>query len=594
MKITRLKSENEILDLIEYHNNNSESVVIDTETTSNEPRKAKLIDIQLEGKEPDEVVFIDPKLGTLLKLFSLSLPIIAHNYKYELQVLSRHSINMFEHKWLDTMLMGHLIDENRESYSLDSYVKELWNDSYKEEFWSKYKSYKEAPEAERELYAAKDIIYTRKLFSHVREGLRRDSIPDELVWHVHSLCTSLTETETRGISVDLKYLQEIGTKIRHRINTIEPEMRACAENEIDLIELDMWMKEKDKRKTPKGKQAVDKPEFNFESSKQLQELLYRKLDLPPQQNSVTKCISTDYDSLENIKNLHPIVNLIQENREIQKVYNSFIDGTIRRMDQGRVYPEFHVGRVVTGRTSSSNPNMQQLPRAGGVRGIYVPDPGFSIVSADYSSLEIVIAANFTDDPNLKRIVEQGESMHDITANSLKIDRNLAKSLNFAEGYGCSHYKVAKILGISLEEAQEIHNKYWRTYAGQKAKMDECKRLVDSGQPIITPWGRRRRFPNIKRNPWDKAYRQAWNFLIQSTGADCTNRAFYLFSKLLRETDRGKGWFVVHDEILAEIKDEYAEEETNRLCQIMQEVGDEIGLKLPLKAEPSEPAKRWLD
>jgi DNA polymerase I-like protein with 3'-5' exonuclease and polymerase domains len=161
-------------------------------------------------------------------------------------------------------------------------------------------------------------------------------------------------------------------------------------------------------------------------------------------------------------------------------------------------------------------------------------------------------------------------------------------------YGCSHFKVAKVLGVSNEKGKEAYDKYWQTYSGQKRVMDECAKKVDSGQPIISPFGRRRRFERRERKSWDRAYRQSWNALVQGTGSDCTSRAFYLTDSRLRDAGYGRALFTIHDEILCQVKKEHWEEAQKILVDTMQSVGNEIGLTVQLKAEPSGACDRWMD
>lgn len=261
---------------------------------------------------------------------------------------------------------------------------------------------------------------------------------------------------------------------------------------------------------------------------------------------------------------------------------------------GRIYPSFNVCGTATGRISHSNPNMGNLPSSCGIRGIFIPDPGFVFVSADFSQLEVCISAHFTRDANLLKIVNEGASMHDITAAGLNIKRELAKTLNFAMGYGCSHFKVAKTLGVSAAEGKKAYDKYWETYSGQKRVMDECSRKVDSGEPIVNPFGRRRRFEVKKRPGWDSAYRQAWNALVQGTGSDLTSRALYLADEKLRESGIGRALFSVHDEIICQAKKEFSNEAERVLIDTMEFVGHEIGLTVCLKAQGSGPCDRWVD
>jgi DNA polymerase-1 len=289
--------------------------------------------------------------------------------------------------------------------------------------------------------------------------------------------------------------------------------------------------------------------------------------------------------------------MIQEYRGYQKTYTAFIEGTLERMRDGRIYPRFNVNGTVTGRISSSDPNMQQLPAKGEwakVRGIYIPDTGNRLITCDYGMLEVVIAAHFSQDPNLLKIIYEGASKHDITAQALGISRSLAKTLNFAMQYQCSPRKVRQIVGCSERESEHIWNKYWETYAGEKRIVDECKQKVDRGEAIVNPFGRRRRFPARFDSQWrrEAAYRQAYSSLIQGTGADCTHWAFYSVGERLVQKRVGVGLFEVHDEIVIQSAINSCAEAADVLKSTMLEAGKVANLTVPLTVDCSEPLVRW--
>lgn len=598
MNYKRFNSIEEVQELVEYHNRNSHHLVIDVETTSKNSREAHLVDIQITGQDKDSVVIFDAdKRGPLVNLLK-KVTLVAHNAKYDLQVLFRHGVDLLSHRFHDTLILAHLLDENKDSYSLGNLVKEYWNDEYKEKFWKedggKYESYIEAPTDERERYACLDVWYTERLYQKIISGLAIQSIPRSLIEHAHRLQAALLKTEIEGIRVDLQYLEQLGVRTKQRLNELQPQMRSLVKYDLSILELQMWEKELSTRKTAQGKVRVKKPVFNFESSRQLQNLLYNHLGLPKQRNSKTKQISTDYESLQKIKDNHPIIPLIQENRDLQKIYTAYIEGTYDRLHNERIYPEFRVSGTVTGRLSHSNPNLAQLPKEGGVRGIYVPDRGRRLISADYSQLEVILEANLTGDKSLIRMLENGESKHDLTARELGCDRGTAKTLNFALQYWASHYKVAKLLGCSNDEGKRIWDRYWEIYPGAKELKAKTDKMVDSGTPITNLFGRKRRFSIHDREAWDSDYRQAYNFLIQSTGADITSRAFYLVEERLSEYGEGRALFTVHDEVIIEVKEESAEAWNEYLKEIMIGVGEDLGLKIPLQVESSGPMLRWED
>lgn len=592
MKFTRLNTPHEVNELIEWHNTNSSYVVLDTETTHLDIHLADGVNIQLSGKTKDEAVLFD--FIHVNYLAKLKTKIVAWNYKYDYKILQKYQVNIPLEQWIDPMLISHLIDENRDSDSLDSWVQELYKDSYKDAFWSKYDNYVDAPQDEQLDYACKDIIYTDRIYVHLMGEYNKQQLPLSLIEHVHQLSRVLVKTEQTGLNVDLNYLTTKGVELKSKIYRLLVDMKSSSQGYCEVVELDLYIKELEKRKTAKGKAGVIKPQFSFDSPSQLQSLLYTHLKLPVQKNEKTKQISTDSKSLEALQTLHPLIPHLQDYRECQKVYTSYIEGTADRMVSGRIYPSFNVNGTVTGRISHSNPNLGQMPRTGGIRGIYIPDDGYCFISADYSQLEVCIEANLTGDKNLRAIFEQGLSKHDITAKELGLDRNLAKTLNFALQYWCSHFKVAKILGVSPEEGLKVYNRYWDLYSGCKRLKQKTDAMVNSGTPIVTLFGRRRRFAAGKRPEWSGDYRQAYNFLIQSPGADITSKAFYLVNKALLAEGVGKALFTVHDEILITCPKQHTRRAEELLLQIMITVGREAKLEIPLKAESSGPMDRWED
>lgn len=592
MKYEILRSEAEVSDLVDWHNRNSEFVVVDLETTGLDSFKDEIVDVQLSGRDPESASIFLGHLSHLLR--ALDTRVVGHNFRFDVTFLSRKGVDVTHWQYQDTMLLSHLENENRESHSLDALLKEFYGESHKEAFWSKYKSYTDAPEDERYAYGAEDVIATGKLYRDLLRKLHEGGIPETLIEHIHRLQYALLKTEIQGIKVDTDYLVNLGVGLKSKIETTLPQMREMVRPEADLVEFQLWNAELNKRKTDKGKSNVKRPEFSFDSSKQLQTLLYDHLSLPAQRNEKTKAISVDDASLERIKERHPVVPLIQNYRELHKVYGTYIEGTLERLNDGRIYPEFRVNGTKTGRISHSNPNLGQLPKVGGIRGIYIPEPGSVLLSADFSQLEVNIEANITGDKQLARIFTDGLSKHDITAQELGVDRSTAKTLNFALQYWCTARKVSKLLGVSEHDGEEIWKRYWEIYSGPKALKERTDGAVNRGEALCTPFGRRRRFPVRVRNEYDGDYRQAYNFLIQGTGADITSRAYFLTAEWLQQRGVGRGLFTVHDELIIEVKADYAQEAEAKMLSFMTQAGDEIGLQIPLKAESSGPMLRWED
>lgn len=592
MKFELLTKESQVIDLVDFHNKNSAHVVLDTETTSTNIRNCELVEIQMLGKDENTAVMFSAKYLPVLK--ELDKPLVFWNARFDLAVCKLAGTDLTDKEIIDAMLVLHLIKEDEESYALDFWVQKLYKDNYKELFWGKYKNYTDAPETERLDYGCRDILYTDRIYRRIMDRFKSSGMDRRLISHCGFFLKALLNVDIYGIKVDLNKLVEKSIEVKEAIHQSESKVREFLKNEIELVQAELWEKEISKRKTDAGKSKVPKPEFLLDSSKQLQTLLYDKLNLPVQYNEKTKKPSVDDASLVKLKDEHPAIELIRDYRENVKILGTFLDGTLEKMEENRIYPSFHIHGTATGRTSSSKPNFQQYPRRGGIKEIFIPDEGWVFISCDYSQLEVTLAAHFSKDKQLIRIVTEGISQHDITAEALGIERNLAKTVNFALQYRASHYKLSKILKISEEDAIDVYNKYWETYSGLRDLMKHCDDKVDIGEPIQTPFGRRRRFEKIKRQKWDKAYRQAYNFLIQSTGADMTNKAFYTVDKVLKSANIGKALFPVHDELLITCKKEKAKEAEHILRGVMLEMAKDVDLSVPLKVESSGAMERWED
>lgn len=616
MRITKLTKPGDLRSWLEDTcREGQDTVALDLEWRVRNGRDDVIYSGAVTGPTADDCAVFGPELLGELMEAPEGLLYVLHHAPSDLKHLAWAGYPLHErYEFQDTLVLAHLLDENG-SHRLGDLVKECYGDDYKAEFKAKYRLPEDAPPEENDVYNAKDVSYTRALFDLLHERLKGEQIPESLISHVYSLQRSLLSTEIAGIAVDKEYLLAKGVDLKTRIAELLPKMRSLVQDEIDSIEIDAWLVEIEKRKSPAGKARVERPVFNWDSPKQLLKLMYDKLHLPVQYGEAKKDKKTqrykqkqptvDDKALKELSPLHPVCNELRHYRAFQKAYGTYVEGILEKLVDGRIYPSFNVTGTKTGRISHSDPNMGNLPSQkksieldepflAGLRGMFVPEPGCCFVSADFSQLEVTLSAHFTQDKNLLRIVNEGVSQHDITAEGLSIPRSLAKTVNFGMQFGCSHKKVAKVLKVSEEEGLRAYEKYWETYSGQRRVMLECAEKVDKGEPIVSPFGRRRRFDVRKRAPWDSAYRQAWNALIQGTGSDLTSRALYLTDQALRSRGIGRALFSVHDEIVTQVTQGHEEEAEKILLSVMADVGTELGLSVPLRAQGSGSMIRWED
>lgn len=563
------------------------TVALDCETTGLNPRVDRILTVAL-SIDGESGVSIPVEFLPLLESLKRAKMLLLQNFKFDYHILYEHGLDLRDVPFRDILHMHHLIDE-RLDHSLDYQVKESFGDNYKELFWSKYKNYQEAPAEEALEYECKDVIYTYQLYNKYLS-----KIDASLVAHVHSLAKALYLTEVYGVRMNTELMLLTKKEMGDRIAGYLPALRERFLSHCQVYELTAWNKELDKRKTSAGKAGVKRPVFNFGSSTQMQWLLYEALKLPVLKKTEAKKPSTDYETIEKLVEQCPDLVIYKDYIDIKTIFGTFVEGLLDRVQEGRVYPSFNVSGTATGRISHSNPNLGNLPKEGVYRNFFMPDEGHKIVGFDFSQLEVVVEANLTKDNNLEKIIMQGASKHDITAQEMGISRDLAKTINFAMGYHCGVNKLKSILKCSFQEAEFQWNKYWDVYKGCRDLKHVTDALVDAGQPVVNMFGRSRHFDTQFQAEWmrDSAKRAAYNHMIQGPGAEITNRAFYQCSEILEDSKTARCLWSVHDEVLASARIDIAEECLDRMLRIANGIGTCVGLTIPLKAVGYGPLDFW--
>lgn len=562
------------------------TISLDTETTGLNPRDDQILRFVVS---PDgEIAYSFRKEYLPILLTRRFEYIYAQNFKFDWAILYHHGIDLTDTPRIDAMLLHHLIDENAD-HGLGAMVKERYDDGYKDEFWAKYKTYESAPPEEALAYECKDAIYTYRLCQ-----LFANMVEPRLIDHVHRLAHSLYLTELRGVRIDQPLMEATRVDMGGRIDTYLPALREEFLTECTQWELDAWFKAAEKLKTPKGRANTKRPTFNFGSGQQMQWLIYDALGAPITKKTKAGAPSTDYDAIESLLGAYPRLKTYHDYIEIKTIFGTFVEGLLERVEDGRVYPSFNVNGTATRRISHSNPNLGNQPKEGPYRNFYLPDEGDELGGSDFEQLEIVIEANLTGDKNLAKIIMEGASKHDITAQGLKIPRDLAKTVNFALGYHCGVYKLKSLLKCSAQEAQYQYDKYWELYSGVRDLKLLTDAEVDAGLPIKNLFGCFRHLPATFGKDWEReaAKRQAYNFKIQGVGAEFTNLALYRTSERLEASGRGRAMWSVHDEVLISARKQHIQEEIAALASAMSGIGKEYGFKLPLSAKPYGPLKRW--
>ena len=368
------------------------------------------------------------------------------------------------------------------------------------------------------------------------------------------LATVLAHMEAEGIAVKREALADYGRRLKERIDVAEQEIyRDCGET------------------------------FNINSPKQLGTILFEKMKLPYGKKTKTG-YSTSADVLEKLRPDYPVVGKILEYRQLTKLKSTYADGLAAFIQEdGRIHGKFHQTITATGRISSTEPNLQNIPirmelgRA--IRKVFVPREGFVFLDADYSQIELRVLAHMSGDQRLIQAYSQAQDIHAITASEVfhtpldqvtPLQRRNAKAVNFGIVYGISAFGLSEDLSISRKEATEYIDQYFRTYPGVKAFLDGLVEQAKEKGAAVTMFGRLRPVPELKSSNYMQRQfgeRVAMNSPIQGTAADIIKIAMIRVDRRLRrEGLRSRLVLQIHDELLVEA----AKEEAEEAARIMRE------------------------
>jgi len=392
------------------------------------------------------------------------------------------------------------------------------------------------------------------------------------------LCQVLYRMEMRGISIDRAQLEQFGTMLSERI-------AACEE----LI------------------YSYSEEKFNINSTKQLGELLFEKLGLPPVKKTKTG-YSTNAEVLEKLKGKHPIIPAIMDYRMLTKLKSTYADGLIKVIQEdGRIRTTFQNLVTATGRLSSTEPNLQNIPvrtdLGAEIRKMFVPKPGCVLVDADYSQIELRVLAHIAGDQTMQDAFCSGTDIHTATAAQVfgvrvedvtPLQRRNAKAVNFGIVYGISEFSLAEDIGVSRYEARDYIDSYLANYHGVRSYM---KNVVADAKEIgytQTLYGRRRYIPELKSSNFNirsGAERIALNTPIQGTAADLIKLAMIRVENALNQHfPEAELLLQVHDELIVECPEAVAEKVAALVSKEMQTVAE---LNVPLTAE-AKIGKSWFD
>jgi len=563
------------------------AVCIDTETTSLDAVRADLVGISLaieenaayyipighayEGapQQLDRKLVVD-KLKPLLEDETLAK--VGQNLKYDALVLRRAGIRL-RGIVFDTMLASYLTDAGSRSHSLDRLALDLLGHkmiSYEEVTGGKKKDFAAVPIDRATEYSSEDADITLKLMGTLRPRLAEAGLEKLFAEVEMPLLAVLTDMEWSGIRIDSKLLGDLSRDLEARLALLTEEVYGLA--------------------------GV---EFNVASPKQLVEVLFDRLKLPRGRKTKTGW-STDVEVLTQLAEEHEICARILDHRSLAKLKSTYADALPQLVnpETGRIHTSFNQSVTVTGRLSSSDPNLQNIPvrTAEGrrIREAFIPGEGCVLLSADYSQVELRILAHMAEEEALRESFRCGEDIHRRTAGEVfgvaseavtPEQRRQAKAINFGIIYGMSAFGLSRQLGIGRREAQEYIDRYFERYPRIRHFMEICIAEAREKRCVTTLLGRRCPVPDIDSKNGavrGNAERNAINYPIQGSAADIIKLAMIRIHRCLEEGKfRSRMVLQVHDELLFEVP----EEELSRIKELVRrEMEGAVNLAVPLAVD----------
>lgn len=526
---------------------------------------------------PDQT-FVLKELKVLLE--NPSLKLIAHNGKFDLKVLASHGIQV-PSLYFDTMIAGWLLDANANSFSLETLalnVLGLEGLSF-DSLVKKGQTFADVPLQTAARYSSEDSDLTFRLYEKFAADLQAQNLSSLMFDLEMPLTALLAKIEARGIRLLAPELQAYAVELEAGIASIQAEIwDLCGE------------------------------QFNLGSPKQLQEILFVKRQLvPPPRAKIKTGYSTDSDILEELALQDPVPAKILRYRALTKLKSTYVDTLplLIHPKTGRIHTQLVQTGTATGRLSSKDPNLQNIPikdeEGRRIRRAFVPQDGWSFVSADYSQIELVVLAHLSGDKNLCAAFREGRDIHRSTASLMfgvfeemvnNDMRRAAKTINFGIMYGMSAFRLANELKISRKEADRFLEAYNREFAGVRTWFENVVHDAEKNGLVTTMLGHKRALPNILgRNRVEKqaAERIAMNTPIQGSAADIVKVAMLRVEKrLAAEHLQARLILQVHDELLVECPDSEVEAVK---ALLREEMEGAVKLEVPLRVGV-ESAKTW--
>ena len=574
-------------------------VAIDTETDSLNAIQANLIGfslatgineacyIPIKHDNADKQIHIDDAIHFLKSINEdPSILKIFHNKKYDALVLDKYNIKV--NSYDDTMLISYSLGSGGTRHSLDFLAKKYMSHSaisFKEIAGSgkSQKSFNEISINEASIYAAEDADITFRLWKILRPRLMSEKISSVYETIERPLAKVIMDMEKNGVCVDEKILKELSIKFENNIKRIEKECFEIVGNE-----------------------------FNLGSPKQIGEILFDKLKIKGGKRTPSGAWSTDAETLNFLASSGNILpKLLLEWRGLSKLKSTYTDALPNFINKNtkRIHTSYSMSSTSTGRLSSSDPNLQNIPIKNDegkmIRSAFIADEGYSLISADYSQIELRIIAHISDDNNLKNAFKNNIDIHSLTASEVfgvpiedmsQDIRRKAKAINFGIIYGISPFGLSNQLDISRSEASDYIRSYFEKFPSIRDYMESTKEFAKNNGFVKTLFGRKCIIDDSgNRGPGGKAFmeRAAINAPIQGTAADIIKRAMIKIPKnLKKENLETKMIMQVHDELVFETKDNEIEKTMSIVIKEMSEAHKPVvDLSVDLKVEAAS-GKNW--
>ena len=588
-----IDNEEEMRNLCDFFRTN-DFLVLDTETTSTSAIDAELVGLSFSVKEHEAFyVPIPANREEALRIVNIFKPLyedtrilkIGQNLKYDLEVLKNYDVELKGQMW-DTMIAHYLIQpelRHNMDYMAEVYLhyKTIHIDELIGQRGKNQRSMRDLDPTEVYEYACEDADITLQLKNKLEPELKKHECED-LFYNIEMpLMPVLAEMEMNGVRLDTDSLAETSKQFTARMNEIEQRIYELA-----------------------GQQ------FNIASPKQVGEILFDKLKIVEKaRKTKTGQYVTSEEVLQQLKNKHEIVADILEHRGLKKLIGTYIDALPKLINArtGHIHTSFNQTITATGRLSSSDPNLQNIPIRGEdgkeIRKAFIPEPGCLFFSADYSQIELRVMAHLSQDPQMIEVFREGKDLHAATAANIykkpidevtRDERTKSKRANFGIIYGITVFGLAERLDIPRDEAKRLIDGYFETFPQVKDYMEKSKEVARQQGYVVTLFGRRRYLPDINSaNATVRGFaeRNAINAPIQGTAADIIKVAMIrIFNRFKAENIKSKMILQVHDELNFSVLPE-EKEKVERI--VIEEMQNAFQMKVPLVAD-SGFGDNWLE